>query len=707
MMMHVILTSKFLKMTDSDINIVLAGNPNSGKTTLFNSLTGLKQKVGNYPGITVEKKTAKIVVNGFRSKLIDLPGIYSLYSKSIDEKVAQNVICNSYDSDYADVIVVIADASNLRRSIFLLTQIIDLKIPVVLALNMIDVASKKGVVINIDQLSSEMGIKVVAINARKARGLSKLKKAIIQTKENEKNETPTILDVNDVFGKIIKVINSIRNINNDYASFLSLCGYDMGNSIKQKIEISILSKNNEIIVERLQAKETVRRYKVIDKIISICVRNIEPKGKYKITKIIDDILIHPFFGYVIFLAILFLMFQAVFLWSKYPMDLIEIFFMNLSIWVAEILPNGVLNDLLVNGILAGIGGILVFIPQIALLFAFIAFLEDTGYMARVSFLTDKLLKGVGLNGRAIIPLLSGVGCAIPAIMSARTISSWKERIITIMVTPLMSCAARLPVYSVIINLIIPENVIFGFIELQGLVLMSFYLLGFISAMLIAFILKFIIKTNKKSFFIMEMPSYKIPDWKTVIYTIIEKVKIFFFDAGKIIVAISVILWLLSSYGPGNNFQEIENRWVDKENAGKYIAAEKLEYSYAGIIGKTIEPVIKPLGFDWKIGISLITSIAAREAFVGTMSTIYSVGDDGVKTLENRMKSEINQETGKAFYTTAVGISLMLFYAFAMQCMSTIAIVYRETNSIKWPLIQFLYLTFLAYLSSFLAFQILS
>jgi ferrous iron transport protein B len=705
--MHLILTSKFLKMTDSDINIVLAGNPNSGKTTLFNSLTGLKQKVGNYPGITVEKKTAKIVVNGFRSKLIDLPGIYSLYSKSIDEKVAQNVICNSYDSDYADVIVVIADASNLRRSIFLLTQIIDLKIPVVLALNMIDVASKKGVVINIDQLSSEMGIKVVAINARKARGLSKLKKAIIQTKENAKNETPTILDVNDVFGKIIKVINSIRNINNDYASFLSLCGYDMGNSIKQKIEISILSKNNEIIVERLQAKETVRRYKVIDKIISICVRNIEPKGKYKITKIIDDILIHPFFGYVIFLAILFLMFQAVFLWSKYPMDLIEIFFMNLSIWVAEILPNGVLNDLLVNGILAGIGGILVFIPQIALLFAFIAFLEDTGYMARVSFLTDKLLKGVGLNGRAIIPLLSGVGCAIPAIMSARTISSWKERIITIMVTPLMSCAARLPVYSVIINLIIPENLIFGFIELQGLVLMSFYLLGFISAMLIAFILKFIIKTNKKSFFIMEMPSYKIPDWKTVIYTIIEKVKIFFFDAGKIIVAISVILWLLSSYGPGNNFQEIENRWVDKENAGKYIAAEKLEYSYAGIIGKTIEPVIKPLGFDWKIGISLITSIAAREAFVGTMSTIYSVGDDGVKTLENRMKSEINQETGKAFYTTAVGISLMLFYAFAMQCMSTIAIVYRETNSIKWPLIQFLYLTFLAYLSSFLAFQILS
>jgi ferrous iron transport protein B len=698
-------------MENKKIKIVLAGNPNSGKTTLFNSLTGLKQKVGNYPGITVEKKSADINIDGYKSKIIDLPGIYSLFSKSIDEKVAQDVICNSFDNDndnyYADVVVVIADASNLRRSIFLLTQIIDLKIPVVLALNMIDVASKKGVIINIDRLSSDLGIKVVAINARKSRGLSKLTHAIISEKIDESEKSKSILNVKDVFGKIIEKVNDIRGVENDYAAFLSLCGYDMSNSIKQKIEISVLSKQNDVIIERIQAKETVRRYKNIDKIISNSVKNIEPKGKYKITQIIDDILIHPVLGYVVFLSILFLMFQAVFQWSSYPMDLIDLFFTNASIWVSNTLPPGVFNDLIVNGILAGIGGIVIFVPQIAFLFAFIAFLEDTGYMARVSFLTDRLLKVVGLNGRSIIPLLSGAACAVPAIMSARTISSWKERIITIMVTPLMSCSARLPVYTLIISMIIPEEMYFGVFNLQGLVLMSFYLLGFVAAILIAFILKFIIKTNEKSFFIMEMPSYKIPDWKTVIYTIIEKVKIFLFDAGKIIIAISVVLWLLSSYGPSENFKEIENKYQGIEGSSGLIASEKLEFSYAGIIGKTIEPVIKPLGFDWKIGISLITSFAAREVFVGTMSTIYSVGDDDIISIRDRLKNEKNKETGEAFFTPAVGISLMLFYAFAMQCMSTIAIVYRETNSIKWPLIQFLYLTILAYLSSFFAFQLLS
>ena len=694
-------------MENKSIKIVLAGNPNSGKTTLFNALTGLKQKVGNYPGITVEKKSANINIDGYKSKIIDLPGIYSLYSKSIDEKVAQDVICNSFDNDYADVVVVIADASNLRRSIFLLTQIIDLKIPVVLALNMIDVASKKGVIINIDQLSSDLGIKVVAINARKSRGLSKLTHAIISEKIDESEKSKEILNVKDVFGKIIDQVNDIRGVINDYAAFLSLCGYDMSNSIKQKIEISVLSKKNDVIIERIQAKETVRRYKNIDKIIFNSVKNIEPKGKYKITQIIDDILIHPVLGYVVFLSILFLMFQAVFQWSSYPMDLIDLFFTNASIWVSNTLPTGVFNDLIVNGILAGIGGIVIFVPQIAFLFAFIAFLEDTGYMARVSFLTDRLLKVVGLNGRSIIPLLSGAACAVPAIMSARTISSWKERIITIMVTPLMSCSARLPVYTLIISMIIPEDMYFGIFNLQGLVLMSFYLLGFVAAILIAFILKFIIKTNEKSFFIMEMPSYKMPDWKTVIYTIIEKVKIFLFDAGKIIIAISVVLWLLSSYGPSENFKEIENKYKGVEGSSDLIASEKLEFSYAGIIGKTIEPVIKPLGFDWKIGISLITSFAAREVFVGTMSTIYSVGDDDIISIRDRLKNEKNKETGEAFFTPAVGISLMLFYAFAMQCMSTIAIVYRETNSIKWPLIQFLYLTILAYLSSFFAFQFLS
>jgi ferrous iron transport protein B len=358
-------------------------------------------------------------------------------------------------------------------------------------------------------------------------------------------------------------------------------------------------------------------------------------------------------------------------------------------------------------VLAGIGGIVIFIPQIAFLFAFIVFLEDTGYMARVSFITDRFLKQVGLNGRSVIPLLSGVACAVPAIMSTRTISNWKERLITIMVTPLMSCSARLPVYTLIISLIIPVDVYYGIFNLQGLVLMLFYILGFLAAIIIAFLLKFIIKSKERSFFVMEMPSYKIPDWKTVIYTIFEKVKIFLFDAGKIIIAISIVLWFLSSYGPDEKFKRIEDKWQDKEYAAENIASEKLEYSYAGLIGKAIEPVIKPLGFDWKIGISLITSFAAREVFVGTMSTIYSVGDDNIVSIRERLKRERNKETGEPFFTTAVGISLMLFYAFAMQCMTTVAVVYRETNSIKWPLLQFLYLTVLAYLSSFLAFQLLS
>jgi len=400
------------------------------------------------------------------------------------------------------------------------------------------------------------------------------------------------------------------------------------------------------------------------------------------------------------------LFQAVFSWSAYPMELIDGLFTDLSIWTANAMPKGMLNDLAVNGILAGLGGIFIFVPQIAFLFAFIAFLEDTGYMARVSFITDKLLRGVGLNGRSIIPLLSGAACAVPAIMSARTISSWKERLITIMVTPLMSCSARLPVYALIISMVIPADEFLGF-NLQGLVMMAFYLLGFLAAIGVAFLMKFIIKSKERSNYIMEMPSYKIPDWKTVIYTIIEKVKIFLFDAGKIIIAISIVLWVLSSFAPGKKFEQIEQKWTGKADAEMHIAADKLEASYAGIIGKTIEPAIKPLGFDWKIGISLITSFAAREVFVGTMSTIYSVGDDNIQSIQERLKNVKNKETGEAFFTPAVGISLMLFYAFAMQCMSTLAIVYRETKHWKWPVIQFLYMGVLAYFSSFIAYQILS
>jgi ferrous iron transport protein B len=514
------------------------------------------------------------------------------------------------------------------------------------------------------------------------------------------------LDVTKIFKEVIEKANEIRGVENNYASFLTLCKQKLSGEVLNRCALNQLCKQHEIIPERIQAKETVKRYKAIDKVIFSCVKKGAPVGKYQFTKKLDDLLIHPFFGYIIFLSVLFLLFQAVFSWSTYPMELIDGLFTDLSIWTANVMPKGMLNDLVVNGILAGLGGIFIFVPQIAFLFAFIAFLEDTGYMARVSFITDKLLRGVGLNGRSIIPLLSGAACAVPAIMSARTISSWKERLITIMVTPLMSCSARLPVYALIISMVIPSDEFLGF-NLQGLVMMAFYLLGFLAAIGVAFLMKFIIKAKERSNYIMEMPSYKIPDWKTVIYTIVEKVKIFLFDAGKIIIAISIILWALSSFAPGKKFEQIEQKWTGKVDAEMHIAADKLEASYAGIIGKTIEPAIKPLGFDWKIGISLITSFAAREVFVGTMSTIYSVGDDNIQSIQERLKNVKNQETGEAFFTPAVGISLMLFYAFAMQCMSTLAIVYRETKHWKWPVIQFLYMGVLAYLSSFMAYQILS
>jgi len=614
------------------------------------------------------------------------------------------VLCNYDDEDYPDVTVVIADATNLRRSIFLLTQIIDLNMEVVLALNMVDIATKKGIIVNVDALSREIGIPVVAINARKGNGIDTLKDTIIKTL-NSKPKIP-FLSVSKIFKGVIEKANIIRGVENDYASFMALCKQKLSGEEKNREALNQLCAVNDIIPERAQAKETVKRYAKIDKVINAVVKKADPTGMYMVNKRIDDLLIHPVLGYVVFLSVLFLIFQAVFSWSAYPMDLIDGVFVDLQKFTSNTLPKGLLNDLIVDGILAGLGGILIFVPQIAFLFAFIAFLEDTGYMARVSFITDKLLRKVGLNGRSIIPLLSGAACAVPAIMSARTISSWKERIITIMVTPLMSCSARLPVYTLIIALIIPAEDYFGF-NLQGLVMMTFYLIGFLSAIFVALVLKFIIKTDEKSYYIMEMPSYKIPDWKTVAYTIVEKVKVFLFDAGKIIIAISIVLWFLSSFAPGNKFEQIEKKWAGTENAEMQIASEKLEHSYAGIIGKSIEPAIKPLGFDWKIGISLITSFAAREVFVGTMSTIYSVGDDDIQSIQTRLSDLKNPETGKEFFTPAVGISLMLFYAFAMQCMGTVAIVYRETNHWKWPVIQFLFMGVMAYVSSLLAFQFLS
>lgn len=637
--------------------IYLVGNPNTGKSSLFNALTGLTQKIGNFPGVTVDKKTGFCTINNKQVEVVDLPGTYTLKPTSEDEKVA---VDNIKAVNQESLIIVIADVTNLKRNLLLCSQIIDLGKPVLLVLNMMDLLERNKQTINIDLLSKHLGIPIVPANAKLNKGVNALKE-------------------------------TISTYNFSSVSFLE----------KSAINGSV--------------DETILRYKKISSIIQTCFDGETDNKFITLTKKIDNIITHKFYGYAIFLGILFLIFQAIFSWSAYPMELIEQGFLLSENFVSKLLPQGLLNDLIVNGIIAGLSGIVVFVPQIAMLFAFITILEDTGYMSRVSFLMDKILRKFGLNGKSIIPLISSTACAVPAIMSTRTISNLKERLITIMVAPLISCSARIPVYTLLIALVIPEDHTIGIFNMQGIIMMGLYLLGFIAALLAALVFKMIIKSKEKSSFTMEMPIYRMPRWNNVGYAIYNKVKVFLFEAGKVIIAISIILWALSSFGPGNNFAEIENKYstpefkkLPNEELNPLIAAEKLEASYAAYLGKFIEPIIQPIGFDWKIGISLVTSFAAREVFVGTMATLYSVGDEeNTTTIRQKMLQAKDPITGKQLYNKATTFSLLIFYAFAMQCMATLAVVYRETKSIKWPIIQVVYMGILAYLSSFVVFTIFS
>lgn len=706
----------FVNFSETNIiKIALVGNPNSGKSTLFNALTGLNQRTGNFPGVTVDKKVGTSRLNNSTiANFIDLPGTYSLYPKSLDEKVAFDVLCNENNEEYPDLTIIVADASNLKRSLFLVSQVIDLKIPVILALNMMDMVEKDGDIIDLVRLSERLGVKVVGLSARNRSGIEELKKAILQPLPVPSYD---FIDIKKIAPEIIDRIKSVQKVRSDFAAFQMANNLDDGLTDKRNKENSkIADALNTIIIDKnkLQALESVERYKVINRVVEECITRKSAVKSTSFTHKLDEVLTHRIWGYAIFLGILFFIFQTIFFLAAFPMNWIEILFVSLSNWASNALPQGELSSLLVNGILAGLSGVVVFVPQIALLFAFIAILEDTGYMARVSFIMDKLLRKFGLNGRSVIPLMSGVACAVPAIMSARTISNWKERIITIMVTPLMSCSARLPVYTLLISLVIPPAQRYGFFNYQGLILMALYLIGFMAAIGAALVMKWILKAREKSYFIMELPVYRTPQWRTVGLTIFDKVKMFLWDAGKIIVAISIILWFLSAHAPGNKFEVIEKKYADieknaseKKENGAQMASEKLEASYAGILGKSIEPVIAPLGFDWKIGIALVTSFAAREVFVGTMATIYSVGDaDNTQSIQEKMRAEINPLTGLPKFSIAVGFSLLIFYAFAMQCMSTLAIVYRETKKIKWPLIQFFYMSALAYIASLVVFNLL-
>ncbi|HNJ94302.1 MAG TPA: ferrous iron transport protein B [Ferruginibacter sp.] len=702
------------------INIALVGNPNSGKSSLFNYLTGLKQQVGNFPGVTVDKKTGSSqVAPDLNTTLIDLPGTYSLYPKRHDEWVAYKVLLNQDTDIKPDMVLLVADASNLKRNLLFCSQIIDLGVPVVVALTMMDLAKKKGTQIDIPGLERELGVPVVPINPRKNKGIDQLKKVIAQSAENLYQPPARDFIDNNALAEnaIASVKQHFPGISN-YKAIHYLINHEhfllhdtMQDTIEQ-IEI-----DNAFNPTKTQADEIMQRYTRIKHIMQQTVVEADPLQKALFTERLDDLLLHRRWGYIILLAVLFLLFQSVFWIAQYPMDGIEWTFGQLSGWLGNTLPQTGWSDLLINGVVAGLSGIVVFIPQIMILFGLITILEDTGYMARISFLTDKLMRKVGLNGKSVMPMISGFACAVPAIMSARNIENRKERLLTIMITPLMSCSARLPVYTILIALVIPSKLYFGFLSLQGLVMMALYLLGTVMALLVSWVMKWFIKSTERSFFILELPTYRAPRWRNALTTMIEKAKIFVFDAGKVIMVISLLLWALSTYGPKKKMDAVTAKYEQliRENPGQVIELEKhrktelLQSSYAGTLGKAIEPAISPLGYDWKIGIALITSFAAREVFVGTMATLYSVGDDADEnstTLREKMASATRSD-GTKVYNLATGLSLLIFYVLAMQCMSTLAVVKRETRSWKWPAIQLLYMTALAYLMSWLTYTVFS
>ena len=648
--------------------VALIGNPNSGKSSLFNVITGLRQSVGNFPGVTVDKK-----IGFFKDStdnqidLVDFPGLYSLYPNSMDEMLVADILSDESHEFHPSKIVYVIDVLQLERQLLLATQLIDMGFPLILAVNMIDLANDKNLNIDLDYLANKLQVPVIAVSARNNENIDALKEEIA---------SPTV------------------------------------NSRKKPIHQFLKKKKYDSL--DFQVQDTMARYDVftpwLNKMIS---DNHSNKGLG--TDRIDRIITHKIFGPIIFFAIMFLLFQSLFSWASYPMDLIDELFTWLGGGVKYLLGTGWLSGLIADGILAGIGGVVIFIPQIFLLFLLIGILEEIGYMSRVVYMFDGLLQRFGLNGRSIVALVSGGACAIPAIMSTRTISNWKERLITIMVTPLISCSARIPVYIVLVGFVVPDQTVAGIFNLQGLVFMGLYLGGIVAALVSAWVFKIILKTSERSFLMIELPRYKPPIWKNVILQLKEKVWAFIWEAGKIVFFISIILWFLASYGPSDKMTMAEQSAeeyalsfnLSTDETLDLVASKRIEASYAGHLGKFIEPVIKPLGYDWKMGIALITSFAAREVFVGTMATIYAIGSsDDEATLREKMAAEINPITGEKAFTPAVALSLLIFYLFAMQCMSTLAVTKRETNSWKWPIIQFVFMTALAYIGAFIAYNLL-
>lgn len=700
-------------MSVQNINVALIGNPNVGKTSVFNALTGLKQQVGNYPGITVEKKIGFCRLSqNVRANILDLPGTYSLNASSIDENVVIELLLNRNDKLFPDVAIVVADVEHLKRNLLLFTQIKDLEIPAILVINMADQMKRRGISLDVDYLEKQLKTKVILVSTFKNTGIDALKNTIVNYKSIA---TAPCLNASVIDQEYF---DGLRK------AFPNQLLYKLWLVITQDVNFVQLDRNqihgpftkSHAELKRLQQKETIKRYQFINDVLKQAM-TINSAAATDFRGRLDKILTHKFFGYFIFFSILFVIFQSIFNWSSVPMDFIDFAFAELSVMAARILPAGPLTDLISQGIIPGIGGILIFIPQIAFLFFFISILEESGYMSRVVFLMDKIMRRFGLSGKSVVPLISGTACAIPAIMATRNIENWKERLITILVTPFTTCSARLPVYAIIIALIVPDKKIWGILSLQGLILMGLYLAGFAMAIISAYVLSKTIRLNSKSYFLIELPNYKLPLPKNVAINVVEKTKAFVFGAGKVILSIAIVLWFLASFGPGEAFSNAETH-VKKQikttgqnltalEISQKVDAYKLENSYIGLMGKAIEPAIAPLGYDWKIGIAVLSSFAAREVFVGTLATIYSVGDSGnEETIKTKM-SEERRPNGEKVFNAATGISLLVFYAFAMQCASTLAITRKETNSWKWPLLQLFFMSAFAYLTALMAYQILA
>ncbi|WP_185877288.1 ferrous iron transport protein B [Blattabacterium cuenoti] len=679
-----------------EIKLAIIGNPNVGKTSLFNKLTGLNQKIGNYTGVTVDKKIGFFSYKNKNYQIIDLPGTYSIYPSSDDEEIIVDLLLNKKNIDYTDNIIVVADSSNLKKSFLLLRQIQDLGFSIILVLNMIDEAKKRGIFINIIKLKKLLLKNIVLINARKGVGIDILKEKIYNNFYSKKNN---FFHPELYLQSAITDVKKKYNINNSYKAWYYLAT----NNISDKEDynnIKKIRKKYKIIPKRLQIKETIVRYEEINKIyletISI---NITYKNKkyLNFSKIIDrSLIVHPIWGYLIFLFILFFIFQCVFFCSEFFKYYIEFFFSIIQKKLKIIHP-GPLNNFLLEGIIPGIITVITFIPQISILLFFLLLMEESGYINRVIFLMDRIMRPFGLSGKSVVPLISSMACAIPAIISSRYIENSRDRLITMLATPFITCSARLPVYILIISLIIPDKKWY-IIQLRGIILLSMYLIGVIFALTVSMILNKILKNNYNSHLIIEIPTYKIPILKNIFMNLLIHIKSFIFNTGKIILLMDIVIWVLGSYGPSS--------FTNDKNNIFYIKEQNIDKSYLGLLGKKIEPIIHPLGYDWKIGVGLLSSVIAREVFVSTMNSIYGIEKKENINLINSMKKDINLNNNKPIYNFSTGMSLLSFYALSIQCTSTLYILKRETKSWKWPVIQFFFMTITSYLFSFLIYQIL-